>query len=86
MADDRCCRALRLHPDLFRTLCKMPRAATENVWKVLRGLEEDPHPEGAQQVEGHENTYEIRVGQYRVVYEVFDEENALRVARLHMVE
>jgi mRNA interferase RelE/StbE len=38
---------------------------------VLR-LENDPRPRGARKLQGTDTAYRVRVGDYRVVYEVID--------------
>lgn len=77
---------LRIHPDVVSTLYKMPREAVEETWKVLRGLEKEPKPEIAKPVEGEEAALEIFSGSYRIVYEILEEEKAIKIIRLHMVE
>ena len=77
---------LRLHRDVVGTLYKMPREATEDAWKVLRGLEENPTPEASSLVEGLQDTYQIRTDGYRIVYEILEEENVVKILRLHLVE
>ncbi len=39
---------------------------------VIAGLADDPRPAGALKVSGYLNRYRIRVGKYRVVYEIYD--------------
>jgi len=39
----------------------------------IRGLADRPRPHGARKLQGYDDVYRIRVGQYRVVYEVFDD-------------
>ena len=77
---------LRLHRDVVSALYKMPRKAVEDVWTLLRGLEKEPIPESSSAVEGHELTYQIRSGGYRIVYEILEDEKAIKVVRVHLVE
>ncbi len=41
--------------------------------EAIRGLADRPRPNGARKLQGYDDVYRIRVGQYRVVYEVFDD-------------
>ena len=45
--------------------------------EAIRGLADSPRPHGARhgarKLQGYDDVYRIRVGQYRVVYEVFDD-------------
>ncbi len=44
---------------------------------VIAGLAGNPRPDGSLKVAGYANRYRIRVGKYRVVYEIND--NRLRI-------
>ncbi|MEH2349867.1 MAG: type II toxin-antitoxin system RelE/ParE family toxin [Nostoc sp.] len=33
----------------------------------------EPRPNGVKKLQGEENTYRIRVGDYRVIYDIFDD-------------
>jgi len=41
--------------------------------EAIHGLADRPRPHGARKLQGYDDVYRIRVGQYRVVYEVFDD-------------
>jgi len=43
---------------------------------------ENPRPRGVHKLRGHERLYRVRVGPYRVVYEVDDRERSIRVTRI----
>ncbi len=42
--------------------------------KVLVQLQINPRPNGVKKLKGEWDVYRIRVGDYRVVYEIFDQE------------
>ncbi len=51
------------------------RIAKKEIPRILRAAEalgDDPRPSGAKKLTGSERTYRIRVGGYRIVYEVED--------------
>ena len=50
----------------------LPRQIGGRVVAVVRGLAVDPRPEGCVKLAGFKDTYRIRVGDYRVVYEIHD--------------
>jgi mRNA interferase RelE/StbE len=57
------------------------RIAPENASRVRRaldGLAEDPRPQGSTSLQGRPG-YRIRVGDYRIVYEVDDEQRTVTV-------
>ena len=71
-------------PDLEKLKGRIIRQDFERLRDAVRGLAEEPRPHGVRKIKGEERTYRIRVGSYRVVYEVYDNDNLvliLQVAR-----
>ena len=50
--------------------------------EAIHGLADKPRPHGARKLQGYDDVYRIRVGQYRVVYEVFDDRVILIVLKV----
>ncbi len=50
--------------------------------EAIRGLADRPRPNGARKLQGYDDVYRIRVGQYRVVYEVFDDRMVVIVLKV----
>ena len=70
--------------DLEKLKGRIIRQDFECLRDAVRGLAEEPRPHGVRKIKGEERTYRIRVGSYRVVYEVYDNDNLvliLQVAR-----
>ena len=38
--------------------------------KALHGLEENPHPPGCKKLAGEDELYRVRVGDYRIIYQI----------------
>ncbi len=55
-----------------KELGKLPRAVQDRLIAALRSLEENPRPPGVKKLRGRENEWRIRVGDYRIVYEIHD--------------
>jgi len=56
----------------------------ERLRNAVRNLAENPRPQGVRKIRGAEKAYRVRVGNYRVVYDVYDSDNLvliLQVAR-----
>ena len=56
----------------------------ERLRNAVRSLAENPRPQGVRKIRGVEKAYRISVGNYRVVYDVYDTDNLvliLQVAR-----
>jgi len=63
----------------FRGLSKQLQ---QRIRLAIDGLQENPRPDGVKKLSGHNDLYRIRVGQYRVVYEIDDEVRVLTVTRV----
>lgn len=58
-----------------RQVKKLPRAERGKVVDAIAQLEEDPRPHGARKLVGEKTAWRIRVGDYRVIYDVFDQDS-----------
>ena len=59
-----------LHAAVPKELRKLPTKIRDRAKATIDGLGEDPIPIGAGRLRGRENAYRIRIGDYRIVYEV----------------
>ena len=64
-----------------RQVKKLPRRARDQVLSAVEGLAADPRPHGAKKLVGEDTAWRIRVGDYRVIYDVFDAELTVTVVR-----
>ena len=63
----------------------LKRLAAENFHRIIPSIEalgENPRPAGCRKLSGSKSDWRIRVGDYRVLYEIDDEEKAVRVMRV----
>ena len=65
-----------------KDLRSLPRQEVARVVSAVGELAANPLPHGSQKLSGSERTYRIRVGDYRVVYEVFAESRIIEVQRI----
>ena len=63
-----------------RELRRIPRPDRERIAEAVQALADDPHPPGVVQLE--QDVYRLRVGNYRVIYKVLDEERIVLIGRL----
>lgn len=54
-----------------KQLLKLPKEATDQLQAAIDMLATDPRPSGVKKLKGREG-YRIRVGDYRVLYSIFD--------------
>ena len=60
----------------------LPRQEVARVVEAVGELAKDPLPHGSHKLAGSERTYRIRVGDYRVVYEVFSDSRIVEIQRV----
>jgi mRNA interferase RelE/StbE len=60
----------------------LPRHEVARVVAAVSQLADSPLPHGSQKLAGSERTYRIRVGDYRVIYEVFSESHVIEIQRV----
>ncbi len=73
---------VELMPRAIRQLQKLPDNVQLRIMRALRRLEDDPRPPGVKRLTGAENLWRIRVGQYRIVYEIHDDQLLVLVVRV----
>lgn len=64
---------IEFHPDTLKQLQKLPRDAFEAALKAIIGLSKEPRPTGAKKLVGSRDDWRVRIGQYRIVYEIDDD-------------
>ncbi|KHK96591.1 plasmid stabilization protein [Microbacterium mangrovi] len=64
-----------------RQVKKLPRPARDRVLDAVEDLGDDPRPHGAKKLAGEQTAWRIRVGDYRVIYDIFDTELTITVIR-----
>ncbi len=75
---------VEIAPAAARDLRSLPVRARQRIEPVILALADQSRPSGARKLQAQERAYRVRVGDYRVIYEVYDEERlvvVLRVAR-----
>ncbi len=69
-------------PRAKKFLKKANTKLRERLIPKIKKLSQEPFPRGCLKVVGEENTYRIRVGDYRVLYEIKAEEKAILIANI----
>ena len=65
-----------------KDLRRLPSAVVERVVKAVESLAGNPFPHGVEKLSGSEHAFRIRLGDYRVVYEVVAELNLVEIQRV----
>ena len=63
---------VRLEASAQKALRKIPAGDVARIVTKLRSLEENPTPAGAEKLKGGSGELRVRVGDYRIIYEVHD--------------
>ena len=67
-----------------RDLESLPAKVVQRIFPRIEALIENPRPNGARKLEGEDNMYRIRIGDYRVLYTISDRQKRVDVeAVLH---
>ena len=61
----------KLRPPFFNTILAKIKALANN-----------PHPRGSRKIMDSDNFWRIRIGSYRVLYEIIDSENTIRIYKI----
>jgi len=73
---------LRLDSEAEKALDRLQGATYQRVVDALLALRETPRPPGCVRLRGHDAGYRIRIGSYRVLYEVDDASRLVTVWRI----
>ena len=63
-------------------LKRLPISTFDRIVHQIKTLAENPRPSGCRKITGSKNDWRIRIGDYRVLYEVNDRAKAVRVMRV----
>jgi len=63
---------IQVLPAAEKELKKLPAEVQRKLSKKIDGLVANPRLEGCEKIKGREHTYRVRVGDYRIIYEVYD--------------
>jgi mRNA interferase RelE/StbE len=63
-------------------LAKIPKNRRQRIADRINALANEPHPPGSKKLEGEANAYRIRVGDYRILYQVQDDLLLILVIRI----
>ncbi len=71
------------HPDVFKALQQLPRPVFALVLRAIVALADEPRPHGCKKLvgSGHDD-WRVRVGEYRIVYEINDPGGRVTIMRV----
>lgn len=72
---------IEIKPKAIKSLVKISEPFYSAIKKAIYNLSENPRPQGCKKLKGRTG-YRIRVGNYRIIYEIFDEKLLIDVIDL----
>jgi len=66
----------------IKQINSLPYFIIKNVSKRIDKLAENPFPYDSKKLKANENAYRIRVGNYRILYEVFKQNLIIKIVRV----
>ena len=63
-------------------LKRLPTSTFDRIVYQIKTLAENPRPSGCRKLTGSKNDWRIRVGDYRVLYEIDEKTRAVRIMRV----
>lgn len=69
-------------PSAEREFLALPKNVQRLVRPRIDALARDPRPPGSKKLRGYVNRWRIRVGDYRVIYEVYDKDLLVLIVKI----
>lgn len=73
---------IEIKPSASKELEKLPSPMVARVVAAINELAGNPYPQGVKKLTGFERTYRIRVGDYRVLYDVYENILVIEIIRV----
>lgn len=71
--------SIRFARSARKELEHLDASVVSRIFPKIEALAENPHPPGCRKLQGFEDLWRIRVGHYRVVYQVLDDEQMIDI-------
>lgn len=65
--------AIEISSRARRGIRRISREDQRRVSKAIDGLADEPRPDGVAKMRGFDRRYRIRIGDYRVIYDIYDD-------------
>jgi len=73
---------IKWKPSALKEFKKIERSIIPRILGTIENLSSDPFPSGVRKLQGGEHSYRIRIGDYRIIYVVFESERLIEIARI----
>ena len=73
---------IRFSHSAKKDIRRIPSAILQRIQDAMDALRKDPLPDGCEPIRGYKHCYRIRIGNYRVVYEVATQIRIITIIRI----
>lgn len=73
---------IEFHPDVYKQLQQLPRPVFAAALRAIVGLVQEPRPAGVRKLVGSRSDWRVRIGEYRIVYEIDDSARTITVMQV----
>ena len=73
---------VELAPAAQRDLRRLPPQIRLRLAAPIQALSQSPRPPGVRKVQGQERTWRIRVGSFRVIYDLYDDQQLVVILKV----
>jgi len=74
--------SVELRPSARKALLRLPRRDASRLIAAMESLSRNPRPSGVKKLTGLDDLYRIRVGDYRIVYQIHDDRLLVLVVKV----
>ena len=73
---------IKFKPTAARQLAKLPKTIQVKIARKIDSLAIAPHPQGTVKLRGGDDLYRLRVGNYRIIYQVKNDQLLILVVKI----
>ncbi|MCC7351123.1 MAG: type II toxin-antitoxin system RelE/ParE family toxin [Phycisphaerales bacterium] len=74
--------SVQFKPSVRKALLKMERPIQRRLIEAADDLGDDPRPHGVEKMAGDDNLWRVRVGDWRIIYEIHDRQLIVLVLKV----
>jgi mRNA interferase RelE/StbE len=73
---------IEFHPEVLKELQRLPRPVFGAALQAIIGLAREPRPTGIKKLVGSQNDWRVRIGEYRIIYEISEADDRITILRV----